>query len=126
MVRLTKYGFACQTSTWHINSPKRIACCIYLHSRKDYITVQNNNAGSLCAERAAVTIAVCKYPDLKFDEIANILIIGESNPILPCGVCCEWLYKINPYMNLYTLKDDRILKINTSDYYGDENTIESR
>lgn len=119
-----------QTETWHINSPKKVACCIYIKRYDDYITTQNigisNVTGSLCAERSAISVAVAKFSDLSFNDITDLCVIGESNPLLPCGVCCEWLYKINPNMNLYTLKNDMLMKINISDYYGDEATIERR
>lgn len=130
MILLAKDCLDSQTQLWHINSTKRVASCIYIKNRNDFIVAQNigisNVTGSFCAERSAITVAVSKYPDLKFEEITDIFIIGENNPLLPCGVCCEWLYKINPSMNLYTLKQDKILKIKISDYYGDEHTIESR
>ena len=130
MIILAKRCIKSQTNTWHLNSSKKVACCIYLPNRDDYIIAQNIGisyvTGSLCAERAAVAIAVSKYPDLQFEEITNIFVLGEKNPLLPCGVCCEWLYKINPQMQLYTLKDDKLLKINIANYYGDEHTIESK
>lgn len=119
-----------QTDTWHLNSPKKVCACIYLPTREDYIVGQNIGiskvTGTLCAERSAVAAAVVKYPDLRFQEITDIFVLGEGNPTLPCGICCEWLYKINPDINIYTLKDDGVLKINISNYYGDEATIDNR
>lgn len=121
MIQLATNCLESQTNLWHINSPKKVACCIYLKIKNDFIVAQNIGiskvTGSFCAERSAITVAVAKYPDLKFDEITDIFIIGENNPILPCGVCCEWLYKINPLMNLYTLKQDKVVKVKLLDYY---------
>lgn len=116
-----------QSHIWHRTSHKKVAAGIYLSERNDYIIAQNVGlslvTGSLCAERAVIATAVAKYPDLRYDEITSIMTIGEKNPLLPCGVCCEWLFKINTDMVLYTVKDDRILEIKLEDYYGDETTI---
>lgn len=59
-------------------------------------------------------------------EVTDILVLGEVNPILPCGVCCEWLFKVNRNVNLYARKGEDLLKIKILDYYGDESMIEGR
>lgn len=117
-----------QTKLWHLNSCKKVAACLYIPTRNDYIVSQNIGiskvTGSLCAERAAIAAAISKYPDLSMEELTDLFIIGTQNPLLPCGVCCEWLHKINPCMNLYTIKGNELVKINLKDYYGDESILE--
>jgi cytidine deaminase len=54
--------------------------------------------GSRCAEQNAIGLAIAKEPQLKFEEINNIVIFGGgglSNPCWPCGVCMENLRKLN-------------------------------
>ena len=130
MLRAAVDHLRMQTDHWHTNSPKKVAASIFLRQRNDCIVAQNIGiskvTGTQCAERSALAVALSKYPDLAMQEITDILILGETNPILPCGVCCEWLYKINSDMNLYTMKGEDLLKIKISDYYGDESKIEGR
>ena len=127
-MKLCKDKLNTQTEQWHLNSPTKVAACFYIPSRKDYVVSQNIGiskvTGSLCAERAAVALAVSKYPDLKMNELTDLFIIGEYVPLLPCGVCCEWLNKINPQMNLYTVKDRSLIKIRLDHYYGDKSIFE--
>lgn len=117
-----------QTKFWHLNSHKKVSACLYIPTRNDYIVSQNIGiskvTGSLCAERATIATAVSKYPDLSMEELTDLFIIGIKNPLLPCGVCCEWLHKINPCMNLYTVKGDDLVRISLKDYYGDESILE--
>jgi cytidine deaminase len=130
MYEAARRCFEAQTPLWHRISPKRVACCIRLSGRNDFITAQNISVsaptGPVCAERAAICAAVAKYSDLRPDEITDVFILGEKGPRLPCGVCSEWLYKINPEMNLYSVKNGEVLAIKINEYYGDETTIETR
>ena len=118
-----------QTDIWHINSSKKVAACIYLDTKDDYITAQNIGIskvdGSSCAEKNAIITAVSKYPEIEMNEFKYLFVLSEKGKILPCGVCCEWLTKLNPAMNLYTVYDDKhFIKIRLNTYYGDEIEIE--
>ena len=117
-----------QTDIWHKNSKKKVAACLYLDKKNDYITVQNIGIskvdGSSCAEKNAIITAVAKYPDIEMDEFQELFLLSENDTILPCGVCCEWLNKVNPNINLYTLYDNNFIRINFKNYYGDETEIE--
>lgn len=130
MLEVAFYNLDAQTDIWHLNSPKKVVACLYIKDRDEYVVAQNIGlskvTGTQCAERSVIAVALSNFPDLQMHEITEILIIGQSNPILPCGVCCEWLFKINPNMKLLTLKDEELMHICISDYYGDENTIENR
>ena len=125
---LCKENLSKQTEQWHLNSPRKVSACLYIPTRNEYVVSQNIGiskvTGSLCAERAAVATAVSKYPDLKMEELTDLFIVGTSNPLLPCGVCCEWLHQINPYMHLYAIKEDCLVKVSLKDYYGDESFLE--
>lgn len=132
MLKKCKDSLELQSPIWHQNSSKKVSACIYISKRDEYVTGQNIGiskvTGSLCAERSAVAAAISKFPDLEFNEIDNLFVLGDKNPLLPCGVCCEWLYKINPNMSIYAFnsKDNNLIKIKLLHYYGDENTIEGK
>lgn len=95
-----------QTEVWHINSPKKVCACLYLEREKQFILGQNigisKTTGSICAERAAIITAVSLYPNISGKEINELCICGEYSPIFPCGVCAEWLHKVNPGMMIYS------------------------
>lgn len=130
MLAVASRNLISQTDKWHLNSPKKVAACVYIENRNKYVVAQNIGlskvTGTQCAERSVIAVALSKFPDLQMHEITRMLIIGDCNPILPCGVCCEWLFRINPDMKLLTLKDGELLQICISDYYGDENTIANK
>lgn len=106
---------AMQTNQWHLNYSKKVAASIFLDKRNDCVVAQNiwisKVTGTQCAERSALAVALSKYPDLAMREVTDILVLGEVNPILPCGVCCEWLFKVNRNVNLYARKGEDLLKI---------------
>ena len=112
-----------QNIKWHINSPKRVAACVFLNGK--YITEQNIGiskvTGSICAERNAISKAISLFPDVEPESISQMFVLGESGTLLPCGVCCEWLNKINPNMDLFTeFGEEYYLRVKLSEYYGDE------
>lgn len=51
-----------QTKLWHLNSCKKVAACLYIPTRNDFIVSQNIGIskviGSLCAERSAIATTV--------------------------------------------------------------------
>jgi len=56
--------------------------------------------GSICAERAAIVHARSRRPFLKIEDLAAVACITipedgkDRNPLWPCGVCMEWVQKI--------------------------------
>jgi cytidine deaminase len=119
-----------QTLTWHNNSVKRVSACAYIKERNLFFCAQNIGiskvTGTLCAERSVIAVAISKIPDLEIGDITDILIIGEVNPILPCGVCSEWIIKVNPNMNILALRNEYLILTNISCLYIDENNFEKR
>jgi len=62
--------------------------------------------GSICAERAAIAAARCRFPNIDRSHFFGIAVIdyplydenqqplrAVSNPLGPCGACREYLYK---------------------------------
>ena len=121
-----------QTNIWHINSPKKVSTALYVERLDKFFLGQNIGiskvTGTLCAERAAIANMVSNFPYIELNDLKVLAIVSEKNPILPCGVCCEWLYKMNPDMILLTLneKSTKVIKILLRDYYGDERLLINR
>lgn len=118
-----------QTDIWHTNSLKKVAACLFVPHYNEYFVSQNIGiskvTGSSCAERNAIIAAITIHPEIEKDKFTDLFILSESGTILPCGVCCEWLSKINKNMNLYTVYGDKnIVRINLQTYYGDETELE--
>ena len=82
--------------------------------------------GSICAERAAVVHARSRRPNLRIEELAAVACITipadglDRNPLWPCGVCMEWVQKIqakNPDFRMYafsSIKMERIVERRTA------------
>mmetsp|Transcript_69104 Transcript_69104/g.183980 ORF Transcript_69104/g.183980 Transcript_69104/m.183980 type:complete len:198 (-) Transcript_69104:303-896(-) len=60
-------------------------------------------SGSLCAERNAIGTALSMYPDVERKDFCGVAVLSLTpaaegddnlNPLPPCGVCSEWLEKI--------------------------------
>ena len=121
--------FNCQTSTWHINSLKRVSAAVFVKSCEKVFVGQNIGiskvTGTLCAERAAITNAVCNYPKAVPEDFEILCVIGEESPLLPCGVCCEWLYKINPKMILLAMSPEKgkIIRLPLISYFSEEKML---
>eukprot|EP00388_Colpodella_angusta_P006762 GDKJ01019696.1.p1 GENE.GDKJ01019696.1~~GDKJ01019696.1.p1 ORF type:complete len:846 (+),score=192.80 GDKJ01019696.1:31-2538(+) len=93
-------------SFWHRKSKKIVLAVLMIEresNRGHYELFRGMNtevslpSGSSCAERAAISAAATKYPDLKRCEMKAIATIDPDdnlNPIDPCGVCDEWLKKV--------------------------------
>lgn len=116
-----------QTEVWHRTSKKKVAAGMYIQKYDDYIVAQNVGlslvTGSICAERALIVSAVAKYPDLKMKDISWIFVLGESGCIAPCGVCLEWLRKVNENLTLYTEKDGQLVEFKVNDVLKEEDEI---
>jgi len=72
------------------------------NGEEKYVTAVNyelsSPGGSRCAEQNAIGMAIANEPDLRFEEINEIVVYGAgglSNPCWPCGVCMENLRKLN-------------------------------
>ena len=69
--------------------------------------------GSICAERAAIVHARSRNPNLKLIDFLAIACVTipltsesgkDRNPLWPCGVCMEWVMKIqakNPQFTMF-------------------------
>lgn len=118
-----------QSDVWHRTSPKKVAAGVYLKKKNDYIVAQNIGlslvTGSLCAERALIATAVCKYPDISFQDFEWIMVMSENGPLVPCGVCAEWLLKINPKMKLYMIKGPCFVEYELNDLLREECNFEN-
>ena len=56
--------------------------------------------GTLCAERNAISTALCRFPQLQRRDIKAVAVLSlDSSPKLaklgPCGACEEWLRKVH-------------------------------
>ena len=117
-----------QSKVWHRTSSKKVSAGVFIKRKNDYIVAQNIGlslvTGSLCAERALVAAVVSKYPDISFTDFEWILVMGESGPLVPCGVCAEWLLKINPNMKLYMVKGDSFIEYGLKELLREESYFE--
>ena len=117
-----------QSKIWHRTSSKKVTAGIYIKRKNDYIIAQNIGlslvTGSLCAERALVATVVSKYPDVSFEDFEWILVMGESGPLVPCGVCAEWLLKINSNMKLYMAKGNAFIEYELKELLREESYFE--
>lgn len=108
---------------WHRKSKKVVLAILLIerdnekgiyHFFRGMNTEVSLPSGSNCAERAAITSAATKYPDLKRHEMKAVAVAdpnNELNPIDPCGVCDEWLKKVqevNPQFSILTFPSDAI------------------
>ncbi len=93
---------------------------------KRYVTTTNYElstpGGSRCSEQIAIGMAIAKYPEIHFKDFKEFIIYGEgftdkktgldnSNPLWPCGVCCENIRKIvksNPDFKVYAYPKDYV------------------
>lgn len=115
-----------QNSKYHLISSKRVSACVRLDD--EYITEQNVGiskvTGSLCAERNAILKVISLKPGVTPERICQLFVLGESGTLLPCGVCCEWLNKINPDMDIFTeFGEEFFLRVKLREYYGDEKNM---
>jgi cytidine deaminase len=76
--------------------------------------------GSICAERAAIVHARSKNPSFKITDLKAVACITipedstDRNPLWPCGVCSEWLTKIqakNPNFTMYAYSSVKMEQI---------------
>ena len=108
---------------WHRKSKKIVLAIVALKMGDDVLFVRGCNlevsmpSGSLCAERNAIGTALTMYPGLgraDFRGVAVLSLTGGKdnlNPLPPCGVCSEWLEKIqevNPDFRVVTFSDQKL------------------
>jgi cytidine deaminase len=79
--------------------------------------------GSICGERAAFVHARSRRPELRMQELVAVACITvplasenglDRNPLWPCGVCMEWVQKIqakNPKFRMYAYDSVRMEKV---------------
>uniref|UniRef100_A0A0G4I8Z8 RanBP2-type domain-containing protein n=1 Tax=Chromera velia CCMP2878 TaxID=1169474 RepID=A0A0G4I8Z8_9ALVE len=90
---------------WHRKSKKVVLAVLQVWNDRsnqfEYYKGMNTEislpSGSNCAERAAISAAVSARLDLTRRDIRAVAVLDpqdELNPIAPCGVCDEWLKKI--------------------------------
>ena len=72
------------------------------NGEKKFVTAANYElstpGGSRCAEQNAIGMAIAFEPELKYENIRDVVVYGSgglSNPCWPCGVCMENLRKLN-------------------------------
>ena len=88
---------------WTRKSDQQVlaALLVSVNGKSDVIRGRNMEVslptGSLCAERAAISAALGKYSKIKRDQMKAIAVVDpkfKNVGIEPCGVCQEWLQKI--------------------------------
>jgi len=97
---------------WRRKSKKLVIAIVCLNKpntsekTSEYIWVAGINvevsiaAGSLCAERNAISSAVTQYPQLQKQDFVEIAVAEfntktlELQPIQPCCLCGDWLRKL--------------------------------
>ena len=78
--------------------------------------------GSICAERAAIVHARSRRPNLGLTELAAVACVTipiesenlDRNPLWPCGVCMEWVLKIqsrNPDFRLFAFDSVLMMRV---------------
>jgi cytidine deaminase len=79
--------------------------------------------GSICGERAAFVHARSRRPELRMQDLVAVACITiplvsenglDRNPLWPCGVCMEWVQKIqakNPHFRMFAYDSVRMEKL---------------
>ena len=125
------------THLWHRKSEKVVGAVIGVDEGSGYRMFRGVNfelsqpTGSRCAEQVALGAAIAHYGGrLRYQDIREIAVVAGqsvpkpvSNPLPPCGVCCEMIRKINEagdQIMVYMLRDgdpEHVIRVRFSDYY---------
>jgi cytidine deaminase len=125
------------TSRWHRKTGKAVGAALGVKT-PDGINIftgvnfeLSQPAGSRCAEQVAIGSALARYGDrLNYNQVRMIAVAAGqrvpepiSNPLPPCGVCCEMIHKLNQeddQIQLYLRHHERadcVLRLRFSAYY---------
>jgi len=101
---------------WHRKSRKVVLCVLMIRLSKKVKFYRGINteislpSGSNCAERAAISSAISRKLGIQRRDFQSLAVIDptdELNPVSVCGVCEEWLKKIqeeSPHFTVVTYK----------------------
>ncbi len=125
------------TDLWHRKTGKAVGAALGVETEQGFEIFTGVNfelsqpTGSRCAEQVAIGSALARHGDrLRYSHVKMIAVAAGqqvpepiSNPLPPCGVCCEMIHKLNEaeqQIRLY-LRDaertDHVLCIDFADYY---------
>ncbi|EZG44714.1 hypothetical protein GNI_144500 [Gregarina niphandrodes] len=96
------YQAAKPDTYWHRKSGQVVLAVLLLRIHGKLQTVRGINSelslpsGSVCAERAAIAAALAQHLSIARSDFVSIAVLApnNANPIKPCGVCSEWIKKI--------------------------------
>lgn len=123
---LSEYEQSSPEHFWHRKSGAVVLAVLLIRLETGLVTVRGMNSevslpsGSVCAERAAIAGALSRYLSLSRSDFVSIAVLSQNpsdrNPMKPCGVCREWISKIeeaSPTFSVITFSDlnlDEILE----------------
>eukprot|EP00916_Digyalum_oweni_P002243 GHVL01004097.1.p1 GENE.GHVL01004097.1~~GHVL01004097.1.p1 ORF type:complete len:629 (+),score=77.09 GHVL01004097.1:1200-3086(+) len=97
---------------WHRKSKKIVLAVlmVVIDDKPHFFRGMNSEislpSGSNCAERAAICNAISNALTISRKDMKAIAVIDpmdQNNPIWPCGVCSEWLKKIQEESDNFTI-----------------------
>lgn len=106
-----EYQHAHRDRYWHRKSGHVVLAVLGIRHRGRLCFVKGVNSeislpsGSICAERAAISAALSEHLSLSRRDFFGIAVLSLSNlnPIRPCGVCKEWIKKIEAGAPTFTV-----------------------